>query len=266
MWLLVDAGNTSIKWAVLEGRAPAASGALGRWRQAGACVREQVERLAAAWRGIAQANAAVTRVLVSNVAGAVLGEQLERQVRQAFGAAVRLQWFASLPALADVRNAYRDPAQLGCDRFAAAIGAHALFPARPLIVVHCGTATTIDALTADGVFLGGMILPGLELMARALASNTAQLPQAAPQMAALDKFADNTLDAIVSGCIAAQVGAIEHALALHARVQADGAPRCVLAGGAAAWIAPHLAAPCERVENLVLIGLQVAAWEGEATC
>ncbi len=111
-----------------------------------------------------------------------------------------------------------------------------------------------------------MILPGLELMARALASDTAQLPQAAPQTVALDRFADNTVDAIASGCIAAQVGAIEHALALHARSQAPAVVECVLAGGAAAFIAPHLALPCQRVENLVLIGLQTVAFDNGMTC
>lgn len=269
MWLLVDAGNTSIKWAMA---APAAAGAaLGRWRHRGACPRAHAAQLAAAWRGTAEAHA-VTRVLVSNVAGAALRAQLAAQLEAAFGAAVPLHWFASLPALAGVRNGYREPAQLGCDRFAAAIGARALFPGRPLIVATCGTATTIDALSADGVFLGGMILPGLELMTRALASHTAQLPQALPQTGAparfADHFADNTVDAIAGGCLAAQAGAIERALALHGRTQgrAGAALQCILAGGAAAWIAPQLAAPCARVENLVLIGLQVAATDHEATC
>lgn len=266
MWLLVDAGNTSIKWAVLAPGAEAVPVPLGRWWQAGACTRAQVEQLAPAWRGIS-----VARVLISNVAGAALRAQLEQQVRQAFGAAVPLHWFASQPALAGVRNGYREPTQLGCDRFAAAIGAHALFPAQALVVATCGTATTIDALTADGRFLGGMILPGLELMARVLATDTAQLPPALPsaplQETLQDRFADNTVDAIISGCIAAQAGAIERALALHARAQTPmSAPRCVLAGGAAAWIAPHLALPCERVENLVLIGLQVVANEDGERC
>jgi type III pantothenate kinase len=254
MLLLIDAGNTSIKWAL----APASAGAaLGRWLQAGECAQPEAAGLAAAWR-VAAADDPVARVLVSNVAGAALRAQLLAQLQQAFGAALRVDWFASQPALAGVRNGYRDPAQLGCDRFAAAIGAHALFPQQPLIVAHCGTATTVDALTADGVFLGGMILPGLGLMMRALAAHTAQLPQTAPQPAALDRFADNTVDAIVSGCIAAQAGALERALALHAQTQAA-AVQCVLAGGAAAWIAPHLSVPCARVDNLVLIGLQAVS-------
>lgn len=261
MLLLIDAGNTSIKWALAEPLAPStlalAGTAPGQWVQSAECAHPEVEQLSAAWHTGA-ANASVSRVLVSNVAGAALGARLAAQLLQAFGADLPVQWFASQPALAGVRNGYRDPAQLGCDRFAAAIGAHALFPQQALIVAHCGTATTIDALTADGVFLGGMILPGLGLMMRSLALHTAQLPQTAPQPAALDRFADNTVDAIVSGCIMAQVGALERALVLHAQSQAT-AVQCVLGGGAAAWIAPHLKAPCARVDNLVLIGLQVAS-------
>lgn len=261
MLLLVDAGNTSIKWATVELAATATR--LGDWRQSGACAQPQVAQLGAVWRALP-----VTRVLLSNVAGAALGAALSAQLQAAFGPALRPAWFASQPARAGVRNAYRDPAQLGCDRFAAAIAARALFPAQALIIATCGTATTVDALSADGVFLGGMILPGLGLMARALASNTAQLPLSAEQVAlpaqVLQRFADNTADAIASGCLAAQVGAIERALALQA---AAGTPvRCLLAGGAAALIAPHLTVACERVDNLVLIGLQVVAMDGGATC
>jgi len=246
--LLIDAGNTSVKWVLAEPDAP-----LGSWQQAGACARDDVVQLAHDWRGLP-----VAAALVSNVAGAEFAALLAAQARQAFGAGLPLSFFTSRAACAGVVNGYRDPGQLGCDRFAAAIGARALFPQQPLLVVHCGTATTVDALTADGRFLGGMILPGLGLMTGALAANTAQLPQTPPQAVALDRFADNTVDAIASGCIAAQAGAIERALALHARGH-GGAVRCVLAGGAAAWIAPHLQQPCERVDNLVLIGLQVAA-------
>jgi type III pantothenate kinase len=170
---------------------------------------------------------------------------------------VPMEWFASAPVLGGLRNNYRNPAQLGCDRFASAIGAHALFPGKPLIVATCGTATTLDAVTADGVFLGGMILPGLGLMATSLARNTAQLPQVAQHIAISKPFADNTDDAIVSGCIAAQVGAIERAVAAHA--MQSGTVQCVLSGGAAAMIAPYLSIPHDRVDNLVLIGLQTVA-------
>ncbi|WP_317203725.1 type III pantothenate kinase, partial [Janthinobacterium sp.] len=198
--------------------------------------------------------------LLANVAGAALAARL-RAALPAQLAPPAVRWFASLAQLAGLRNGYRDPAQLGCDRFAAAIGARALAPGQDIIVANCGTATTIDAITADGRFLGGMILPGLGMMGAALARDTAQLPQIAPRGTTPPIFADNTEAAIRSGCLAAQAGAIERAIAAHGAVQ------CIVSGGAAPAIAPALRAPHRAVENIVLIGLQVAAAvNGDEAC
>lgn len=313
MILLIDAGNTRIKWALArDGAAP------GEWLDHGAVVHAGAARLPAAWRGaqaaqVAAGHGAVTRVLAANVAGAALRARLETMLltgsdeaghaidtaggataagaagnaasaaavdnaanaagmgadagktavdagaADTRGAALRvapaaIEWFASVAGRAGVRNGYRNPAQLGCDRFAAAIGAHALAPGQAIVVVNCGTATTIDAVTADGVFLGGMILPGLGLMATSLARNTAQLPQIAQGGKLPSGFADNTDDAILSGLLAAQAGAIERACALH-RAEA-----CLISGGAASYIAPALAARVAHrlVDNIVLIGLHAA--------
>ena len=131
-----------------------------------------------------------------------------------------------------------------------------MFPHQPLLVVTCGTATTIDALDARGNFIGGMILPGLATMARSLAVNTAGLP-AVTEVKFSDLFADNTQEAIISGCMNAQVGAISRALEnCH-----DPAVLCVISGGAAKYIAPHLPMPYEQIDNLVLVGLAASAQE-----
>lgn len=253
MLLLVDAGNTRIKWALMESASLGKAG-LGHWAQYGSVRKEDSSQLGDALQGVD-----IARVLLSNVAGPEMKEQLERMILRAAGLKpVPLNWFTSQPELAGVTNAYRDPVQLGSDRFASMIGAHALFPDRSLIVATCGTATTVDAVTPDGRFAGGMILPGLGLMASSLARNTAQLPQVPEQEVVARLFADNTNDAIVSGCIAAQAGAIERAVAAHAAAQ-GGPVLCVLSGGAASFIAPHLSVASQSVDNLVLIGLQAAA-------
>ena len=252
MLLLIDAGNTRVKWALVPSseRDPAA---LGRWTESGMVEHALVRSLADAWRG-----QKIVRVLASNVAGQTMRDALEQALLGAFGMQpIPLEWFASVPMLAGVRNKYRNPSQLGCDRFASAIGAHALFPEQPLVVATCGTATTVDAITPEGEFLGGMILPGLGLMASSLARNTAQLPQVAEHLDVSEPFADHTDAAIVSGCIAAQAGAIERAVQAHARH--GGTVQCVLSGGAAALIAPHLSVMHRQVDNLVLIGLHKAA-------
>jgi len=232
--LCLDAGNTRLKWGLREG---------GRWRVQGARPHADTGTLAAVLPVRPE------RILACNVAGAAVAARIAA-LADTLGAP--LDWFASRPVQGGVTNGYDDPAQLGPDRWAALVGARAL-PAGPALVVMAGTATTIDVLEADGRFAGGLILPGLALMAEALARNTACLP------AAHGGYRDcptNTDDAIVSGAVHATLGAIER----MARRLA-GVDFCViLSGGAADLLAPHLDfLPVMRVDNLVLEGLARAA-------
>ena len=142
------------------------------------------------------------------------------------------------------------------------IAAHTQFPNKNLIVATCGTATTIDALTADGDFLGGMILPGLQLMANSLAKNTAQLPHIEQHAQLSNLFATDTDQAIASGCVHAQIGAIH--CAVKNLEQHTGAPvQLVISGGAAVYLVPHLKLiedlQWRHSENLVLTGLWIAS-------
>jgi type III pantothenate kinase len=237
--LLVDAGNTRVKWAIAQDHAAA-----GEWSAGGAVVHAELDSLQQAWAGHA-----ITRAIVSNVAGAVLRERLAALLPVA-----QPEWFGARAELAGLRSRYRNPAQLGADRFAAALGARVLHPGKALVVATCGTATTVDAVSAAGEFLGGMILPGLGLMLSSLARGTAQLPEASADAALPPVFADNTLDAIRSGCIAAQAGAIERACA------ALPAELCIVSGGAAAHVAPALSVPYRLFDNIVLVGLHAAAF------
>jgi type III pantothenate kinase len=251
--LLIDAGNTRVKWALA---APGA--ALGDWHAHAAHMHAEAAdfptALASALAAVPSVGTpAIGRVLIANVAGQQVRDMLAGWLAapQLAIAPQAIEWFASVPQRAGVRNAYRNPAQLGCDRFAAAIGAHALCPGKAIVVANCGTATTIDAVTADGTFLGGMILPGLGLMASSLAKNTAQLPQVKPGKLP-QGFADNTDDAILSGCLAAQAGAIERAFELHQAVE------CIISGGAAPYVAPAVPVAHRHVDNIVMIGLHAA--------
>jgi type III pantothenate kinase len=242
MLLLIDAGNTRVKWALAEDNA-----VLGHWHTSGAVSHAELNHLPAAWQG-----EPVTRAIVANVAGPRLRDQLQLML-PATVPPQATTWFVSKAQLGTMHNTYRNPQQLGCDRLAAAYGARALAPGQALIVATCGTATTIDAVSAAGDFLGGMILPGLGLMAASLARNTAQLPQVALDKPRPAAFADNTDDAIVAGCLAAQAGAIERAFALH------GAAACIVSGGAARYIAPSLSIPHRIADNIVLTGLHATA-------
>jgi type III pantothenate kinase len=232
MILCLDAGNTRLKYGLGDGR---------RWRLQGALDYPDLEHLAA------QLPQKPSRIVACNVAG----EAIRLRIAALAGSLdVPLTWLTSSAAACGVSNGYEQPQQLGADRWAALIGARALHSG-PAVVVMAGTATTIDALDGKGRFRGGLILPGLALMRSALARNTADLPHAAGHYRLQPT---NTDDAIVSGALHATLGAIER---IHATIDetADQAALCLLSGGAAAELAPHLKLPHRLVDNLVLEGL-----------
>jgi len=107
---------------------------------------------------------------------------------------------------------YREPHRLGTDRLAAAVGGRALYPGKNVIVVDCGTATTVTALRRDGRLLGGAILPGLSLWGDALATRTAQLPRVAPARPrrALGR---SPAEGIASGTYFGHLGAVREVVA-----------------------------------------------------
>lgn len=230
MIVCIDSGNSRIKWGVH---------ADGEWRESGAIDHAEVDRLA----GLPQRLPTPGCVLLSNVAGAAA----VAAIRQALAPWLPVfQQIESTDAAGGVTNLYDNPARLGVDRWCALIGARAMTSA-PCVVVMAGTATTVDTLDSDGRFLGGLILPGLDLMRRALARDTAALPLAAGHYAPHPRCTD---DAIVSGCIEAQIGAIERACA-----RLEPGALCLLSGGAAGVIGEHMKVPHRLVSNLVLEGL-----------
>jgi type III pantothenate kinase len=238
--LAIDAGNTRIKWGLHDGT---------RWRARAWVATAQAGRLKAAFVRLPRPHA----IVISNVAGSSLRDKL----RTTLPPAPAPQWIKSRREQAGVRSSYAAPAQLGCDRWAALIGAHRLFGAAA-VVVNAGTALTVDALTADGVFAGGMIAPGVDLMREALAENTAGLKL---RPGRFSFFPDATGDAIMSGAINASCGAIER-MARFLEDAGQAAPLCVISGGAAALLAPHLNLEVKLVDNLVLEGLLAIAQGG----
>lgn len=230
--LLIDAGNSRIKWAFARDSA---------WPQRGVVELADTDSLARQFAALP----APARILVSNVAG----DAVAQQIRAACAAWQRpLEFVAAQAEQCGVRNCYAQPAQLGSDRWAALIAAwHQMHAA--CLVVHCGTATTVDALSADGEFRGGLILPGIELMQQSLAAAASELDTMSGEWRA---FPCNTADAMASGAIQATCGAIRAQYELLGR-----SGRCLLAGGAADSIASYLGLPHERVDNLVLHGLQI---------
>lgn len=249
--LLVDAGNTFIKWAMTHPDQSFSAESIS-WKEFGAVRHHELSSLKDNWQALHR-ESPFERVIISNVAGQNLGNTLFDFLKTLEPRPQKIDWFYSAPSLAGIKNTYLDFRKLGSDRFASMIGARALHPDQPLIVVTAGTATTIDAISPDGTFMGGMILPGLKLMAESLAQNTAQLPEVAQHNSKISHFANETGKAILSGCINAQAGAIERAVTDHQK-QYDNV-QCLLSGGAARYIAPNLSLPHRIIDNLVLIGL-----------
>ena len=230
--IAIDAGNTRIKWGVHDATGWVARGALPT-ADAGR-LREQ----AGDWPQEAQ-------LLACNVAGA----SVEGEITSALaGRFAPIRWLRSSAKTCGVRNNYDEPTRLGADRWAAMIGARGRVQGACLVVC-AGTATTVDWLAADGEFRGGLILPGVDLMRTSLARNTAQLPLAEGHFSIAPR---NTADAIFTGCLQAQVGAVER---MYAALRAESDPLCLLTGGAAPCIAPHLSIPFQVVDNLILDGL-----------
>ena len=236
--LAIDAGNTRIKWGWFDGRC---------WVKQSWIASAEAGQLGT----VLAALSAPDRIVISNVASGA--------VRELIGAAlkpfrVEPHWIKSEAQQCGIRSSYSDPAQLGSDRWAALIGAWHLFHG-PCVVINAGTTLTVDALSGEGVFLGGFIVPGVELMRAALARNTAQLKL---QEGRFTYFPDCTADAIMSGAVNALAGSIERMLRFMEET-GQIAPLIVLSGGAAALLEPQLNARVEVVDNLVLEGLACIA-------
>jgi type III pantothenate kinase len=186
------------------------------------------------------------RAVVSNVAGSAVKLQLQAllEARQ-----LPVLWVKSEAAACGVINNYACPERLGTDRWAALIAARNLYR-QPCIVATAGTALTVDALSAQGEFLGGLILPGKALMHESLAYRTEAL--SVGQGKSCD-FPSSTKDAIASGISFAMAGAVERQCAVLER--REGAVRCLLSGGDGQWLAAALSRPAEVEDNLVLNGL-----------
>jgi type III pantothenate kinase len=251
--LLVDVGNSAVKWAVLaeDGRFTASGRLLHR---DGADV---VASVLSAWKTLAPSR----RVVGCSVAGPAVMEAIETAGRALGLPAVEwLRSQASFAGAVSLTSGYLDPQQLGADRWHALLGACERMPGISLVVVNAGTATTVDCVRAtagEARFIGGCIAPGVRLMLESLARGTAGLPLADGVPA---DFPDTTDKAIVTGVLDAQAGLVERVWKRFAATL-DAAPRLLLAGGHAELLAsrlPHEFAPVIE-HNLVLRGLALRA-------
>jgi type III pantothenate kinase len=244
--LLIDAGNTRIKWArCVDGRLKRSQAAAhGSWAAADFARRLFGGR-------------PPDRVLVASVAGV----HVRTALTQAAGRAGVPIEFVRVPRRGGgVTVGYLEPWRLGVDRYAALVGAHALFAGVPLLVTGVGTALTLDLLNGGGRHLGGAIIPSPALMIETLLKRTQGIRRRAQGGArrALGPFGRSTRDAITEGARFAAAAAIDRA-AGEGAVHVGRRPLVVLTGGGAAQVRPLLESACVTVPDLVLSGLAALA-------
>lgn len=242
--LLLDVGNSRLKWGVAENGDLARTGHIAQQK-----IREQ---------GVGVLTKRLPRVvdavIASNVAGPSYATRLAGLVHAHCDRDVH---FAKVARAAfGVKNSYSQPRRMGVDRWVAMVGARAEFKAA-CIVVDAGTAVTIDALDKNGQHLGGQILPGVTLMASALHNETSDLPLATSTRRALydglAMFTSNTRDAIGSGALNAVTGAVERAIRMLRSKSYR--PKLVLTGGDASRILQALDGKPVHRPHLVMQGL-----------
>ena len=243
-FLALDVGNTRLKWAQYDSSAAGA-----KVLRYGAVFLENIDKLAEGdWSELP----APTRILGCIVAGDAIKRRVAEQMELWD---VLPQWVVSSPAEAGLINGYDHPARLGADRWVAMIGAYHRLLARgvrkPCVVVMVGTAVTVEAIDANGRFLGGIILPGHGIMLRALESGTAGLH--VPTGDVRD-FPTNTSDALTSGGTFAIAGAVQR-MVENVRRHCGEAPECIMTGGAGWKMEPSMSVNYELVDSLIFDGL-----------
>lgn len=239
MNLLIDMGNSRLKWAVEDN---------GHLSVGHAVNNPQLDErvLQQLWQGLAIPKT----VYIGCVSAGPLLERVQCAVTQLWPGCDRVIVKAQAQAFG-VTNAYPQAELLGVDRWLALIAAHRHYPAAACIV-DCGTAITVDLLEANGEHRGGYITPGLTLMKQALAQGTDALPFIVGDYP--EQPAQSTAAAIHNGTLMAARGLIEHVLATRAAPS-----QLLLTGGDADIIAGHLNIPAVIDNDLILRGLAIVA-------
>lgn len=247
--LLVDLGNTCLKWRFWSGGGGSPGGGGGRVHRG----RELVAVLEEAWALLARPDA----VVGACVAGGRLADDLSGWVARRWGRRVR--WLDTVRRGPGLRNAYLRFERLGVDRWLAMLGARTMVSGA-YCVADCGTAMTLDVVDPAGQHLGGLILPGSGLMRAALARDTGDLP--AVDRGQPDLLAVDTESAIYSGSVLGSACALE---GLWHRVQdrLKLPMTLMLTGGDAPLLREHLLVPARHEPDLVFAGMRVSL-ESEA--
>jgi type III pantothenate kinase len=236
--LLIDLGNTRLKWAQQTA---------GDWRTDAAVLAgyDVVSLLDKAWRVLP----APEQIVISSVSSPETLKTVTCWIERNWSIAPHI-----LHAQAEqlgVKSRYTDPATLGVDRWAALIAVRGL-TSSPACIIDCGTAVTVDALSADGEFLGGVIFPGLHLLRSSLTRGTQGIKVTDGNET--ECLARSTADGVAAGALFGLVGALEHLIQEYRKTLGEGM-QVFLTGGDAPRLAPRLKEAVIQTPDLVLKGL-----------
>jgi type III pantothenate kinase len=241
MILLLDVGNTRVKWAWLESVELAPAGAIAH---------DATHR---SWQREIEADGhRPARMVVASVAGPSFAAAVTLWARDHYRIAP--EFVTAEAERCGVRNSYARPAALGVDRWLALVGAWRS-RAHPTLVVSAGTAMTVDTLDGEGRHRGGLIVPGVQMMRDARArfdDDLDFLPGASAGAAPAPDSALRTLASLADRSI--------EEFAAQLRLS----PRVLLTGGDARLIRPHMRHAAELIPDLVLAGLAIVATQVSA--
>jgi type III pantothenate kinase len=242
MILLLDIGNSSVNWALQEQDEFTSVGAFSYKKNN---FKQDLDTNLSPVKK-------PSNVLVSNVAG--------DDVLNLLNDWVKTQWQQECwqphvsSSFKELKNSYSDVEQMGLDRWLAMIASWEKYQTA-LCLVGCGTALTIDLIDSGGNHLGGYIVPGIELMQKALVSNTEQINIVVNNQASLD-YANDTVSAVNNGAFMATVAMIDRVTDNFFN-ESKSEAKCIISGGMAELIKPLLNRPFQYEANLVLSGLSI---------
>ena len=247
MNLLLDIGNTRIKWATQDQH---------HWFDGDALLHKGLvfsDVARKTWKDLDTPE----RVIVANVAGPEIEKKVTTWVKRKWK--LRVEFLRAQADMCGVSNAYGQPERLGADRWASLLAAYVHYPGAS-IIVDCGTAITIDALAANGSHLGGLIIPGIDMMATALTDNAADIESDTLDSREVSLLGSSTGSAVTGGVLYAAIAFIDRVCA-DLQPELDDKVQLIVSGGDAARIMPLLSLQPQYDKSLVLKGLAVYAEE-----
>ena len=242
MNLLIDSGNSLIKWALVENDAFIAEDR---------CPTDSVSSLHDLWKNYE----IPARVIVANVAGEWVASEIKKVARILWQ--LDAEFLVSSKSCCGLTNSYHKPEQLGIDRWMAMVAAFQMTQS-PVIVVDCGTAVTIDLVNDYGLFLGGVIMPGLNTALQSLMADTDAIEKIIEANTIAIAAALSTEEAVQAGVLLGLAGGIERVVREHV-LYIDKEASILITGGDAEKITAYLSVSAVVQADLVLQGLRVFA-------